>query len=360
MSEDFTTRLQLQLREVALREERRGTLGRRLAAARYAAPRPATVAWAAAAAAVLAVLVIAGGLRWSREETIAIPRVIDTVPLADSLGTMASGFGSVWAMDSTRGDLLRVDPRTHAILSRRRVGRDAIVNAGAGAVWVLRPPELLRIDPATGRTTGRTRLPLPAGGGVNRIPVDIEMVGDVPWVVSPTGAGRIDPRTGALRQVIRVHGPGTDPFPYFLTAAPDGIWVLTRANRIQRYDAGSGRLAAELPVRLPNAVSLLPTAEGVLLGTRDGEVALADRRDGAIVWQHAVGGNLGGLPLEHAGSLWVPATGLGRDRLVQLDPKTGETRSSTSLPEFGFAGLAIVGRGFWIASPGGKVTVLDR
>ena len=145
MSQDFTTRLQLQLREAALREERRGAFGRRLAGLRYGMPAPAAAAAVALAVLLVAVVVAVGGLRWGGEEDIVSnPKVIGNVPLADNLGFLAPGFGSVWVADAKRQVLLRVDPRTRAVEAQiptggdsNALGGDPIVNTGAGAVWAI-------------------------------------------------------------------------------------------------------------------------------------------------------------------------------------------------------------------------------
>jgi len=82
MSQDFTTRLQLQLREAALREEQRGALGRQLAGLRYGMPAPAATVAVGLAVLLLAVLVAVGGLRWGHQEDIVSnPKVIGNVPL---------------------------------------------------------------------------------------------------------------------------------------------------------------------------------------------------------------------------------------------------------------------------------------
>jgi len=130
MSQDFTTRLQLQLREAALREELRGPLGRRLAGLRQGMPGPAVLAAAALAAAVVVAVVIAGGIRWGGEEPVAKPKVVANFALADNLGSITSGFGAVWAADTKNLEALRVDPRTHAVTARIRTGGDTNANGG--------------------------------------------------------------------------------------------------------------------------------------------------------------------------------------------------------------------------------------
>ena len=78
MSQDFTTRLQLQLREAALRDERRSPFGRTFADLRHGMPAPAAVAAVALAAVLLAIVVAVGGLRWGGDETVSKPKVIAT------------------------------------------------------------------------------------------------------------------------------------------------------------------------------------------------------------------------------------------------------------------------------------------
>ncbi len=115
MSQDFTTRLQLELREAAMRHERRSAFSR----LRTELPRPPRMAAVAAlAAAVLAALVLIGGLSWHREETITAPRVTETFPVTDTIASMATGFGSVWVTDPSKPELLRVDPSDHKVTGR--------------------------------------------------------------------------------------------------------------------------------------------------------------------------------------------------------------------------------------------------
>ena len=58
--------------------------------------------------------------------------------------------------------------------------------------------------------------------------------------------------------------------------------------------------------------------------------------------------------------IWVHASDVaaGRDRLVEMDPRSGRVLSSTGLPEFGIAGMTFVGRDLWITTPAGKVMIV--
>ena len=370
MSQDFTTRLQLQLREAALREERRGALGRRLAGLRYATPAPAAAAGVALAALLVAIVVAAGGLRVSGDETVSNPKVIGNVPLADNLGTLAPGFGSVWVADAKRRVILRVDPRTRAVQAQiptggdpNAFGGDPIVNTGGGAVWAIaRSPgtdgghRVLRIDPGTNRVTARQTLP------ADQAPLvfSLEMIDGHPWVITARGAIELDAVTAEPGRFVRIDQPAGEPYPLWMMGGPGGeLWVLTREARIDRYDLLHGIRAASLPVRLAGTAAVIPTPEGAVYATRDGELARADAADGRIIWRHRLG-TVVAPPLVVGETVWVHASDMagGRDRLVELELRSGRILSSTGLPEFGVAGMAEVGGDIWLTSPGGRVMIV--
>ena len=368
MSQDFTTRLQLQLREAALREERRSPLGRRLAGVRLATPGPGPVAAVAVLAALVLAVVMVGGLRWGhREAQVSKPRVVADFPLADNLGSMSSGFGSVWVADSKNLQVLRVDPRSRAVTARIRTGGDTnafggdpIVNAGAGAVWAIaRAPSsdgghrVLRIDPATNRITARHLLPAAQAPLVFGLQIDRGR----PWVVTSRGAIGLDPATGRPTSFVRLREQGNDAGPLWSFAADGRLWVLTRDGTLDRYDLGSGRRTGSDRVPISGAQIVVPTDEGLLYGANGGELVLV--RDGREVWRRELGTTVD-VPLVIGGTAWVHAsdTASGRDRMNELDLRSGRVRSSTVLPEFGIAGLATVGDDLWLSTQNGRVTIV--
>jgi hypothetical protein len=368
MSQDFTTRLQLQLREAALRDERRSSLGRRLAGLRHGMPGPAAATAVALAAAVVIAVVVAGGLRWGGEEPVARPKVIANFELADNLAWLTTGFGSVWAADSKNLQVLRVDPRTHEVQARIRTGGDTnafggdpILNSGAGAVWAIaRAPSsdgghrVLRIDPETNRVTARVTLP------ARQAPIvfDIQIVDGRPWVISNAGAIELDPTTARPRGFVSSETPAGEPGPIWSIITGKELWVLTRSSTIDRYDLGSGRKVASDPVPVAGAVGVVPTDEGPVYALPQGELALVNDA-GKAVWRRQVG-DTSTPPLVIGGTLWVHASDMaaGRDRLVELDLASGKPRSSTGLPEFGIRGVTVVGNDLWLSTPNGHVMIV--
>jgi streptogramin lyase len=146
MNDQFETRLQLQLqlRAAAQRVERRGAFGR----LRLALPAAPAVAAAALVAVLLLAVAILGGLRWGNDDVVTAPHVVANLTLADNLGVLDPGFGAVWIADTAKGQVLRLDPRSRQVRARIRVGGEALVTVGAGAVWAVNERNrLLRIDP---------------------------------------------------------------------------------------------------------------------------------------------------------------------------------------------------------------------
>ena len=361
MSQDFTTRLRLELRAAALREERRGVLGR----ARLTLPRPAVLATAAVAAALLIAVVLLGGIDWQREQTITAPAVVASFPVADNLGTISAAYGSVWATDPSSDRILRVDPESHRVTARIDALPDPVVNTGAGAVWVVgfaaqidAPGEVLRIDPATARVTARTRLLTPDGRPFAA--GDVQIVDGTPWITGATGALRLDPSGKRITGYVPIQERDDDPFPRGLAVTRDGLLALRRDGRFERYDLETGRLTGVMPVRLPDARGFGLSPRGPVWIDGEGRIALADPGDrGRIVWDTLPGNGAGSAPFAVGDTLWTHVTTEGEgDRLDAIDAATGEERSQTPLPEFGVAGITQVGDDLWLASQSGTITVV--
>lgn len=178
MTDDFVTQLRLQLREAALREERRGPVAQRVVRARRSLPGAAPAAVALAVALLALAVALGAVVLRGQPEPAARPEVIGTYRVASGLSPLAPGFGAVWTADPIRGQVLRIDVATRRVVARIPVHGDALVSTGAGAVWALAgdlqfagskgPVRLLRIDPATNRVVARIALRPPRADASRR------------------------------------------------------------------------------------------------------------------------------------------------------------------------------------------------
>jgi hypothetical protein len=360
MSDDFTTRLRLQLREAALREERRGRLGRRLAAVR---PRlwPLSLGPVAATAAVLLVLVVAVGLVTTlRPETAAPPpgpRIVADVAVAEALGGSAqAGFGSVWLSASNEGRLLRVDPRTRKVTARIPAGSEVALAVGDGSVWALpndsvgagRP--LLRIDPRTGRIVARIAQRAPGGGPFTGFFV---LAGPRMWLVNGTGALAVDPATNRAVREISIGG-GYQVVDALLRGRE--LWLTTADHRVTRFDARTGRRLGRMPWRTDG--SLVAFADK-LVSVGRGSIALVDPATGRALWPTRMGTELRGGRVSGSRLYVEGADGpTARERVWQLDARTGRIAGAVTMPEFGVVGMVEVGSGAWVLTAGGHAVVV--
>ena len=360
MRDDFVTRLQVQLREAAEREERRGPIRR--------AARSGRAAAVAVAALVLlaAVVVAAGGWLGGGEGAPAGRhglRILSVAQIAPQGGQLASGFGDVWFADPT-GGVIRIDPRTGRVAGHIPAGQDIrMVIAGAGAVWAMGPAgEVLRIDPAAGRV-------------VARLPLGFQDIGtlmiaqDTVWVLVGPELWRIDRARNVVERRVGFMGGGPGP----RSGASDGtsLYGLRPDEIVERRDGRDGHRIASVRVGLPGFVIAAAdgmvflvsddAADGMALRARDNYYAVAAvDGDGRALWQQSLGIVRVNQALAAGRSLWVhgsPPDG-GHDRVWRLDVSTGRVLGSLSLPEDGASGLAAIGDRLWIATPDGRLQIV--
>jgi hypothetical protein len=361
MTEDFTTRLRVQLHEAALREERRGALGRRLASVRALPPATAAGAFAASVAAGLVLVFgvwLAGALR-TEPAAPPGPRVVANVAIGDALGRGATaGFGALWLSDPDRGEILRVDPRTRRVKARIPVGSEASLDVGEGSVWAVAIPPgsfgsgvLTRIDPRTNRVVAR--IPLRRGGG-DLQPGGPVLVGPRVWVIGPNGGVAVDP---ARNRVVADIGVGSGGFQIVDALFRDGeLWVTTSERATTRFDARTGRRLGRLRWR-PDG-QLIPYADKLIeVGARS--VALVEPASGRPLWRWDLGVELHLAELAR-GRLFVEGAppGGGRESVWQIEPHTGRTIGSVAVPEFTVLAMAAVGDEVWLPTAGGRAVVV--
>jgi outer membrane protein assembly factor BamB len=358
MSEEFTDRLRLQLREAALREERRGGFAR---AATAAWTRP-SLAVGSLAAAVAAGLVLVLGL-WmvlsANPETakppVTGPRVLANVQVGNALGFSGRfAYGAVWLTDSDTGQILRVDPRTRRVTARIPAGGEVTMDAAAGSIWAARRlgqgGPLLRIDARTGKIVERIPMRTPGGGafqggyvlaGPSRV-----------WVIG-NEAIAIDPVSNRVVSQIRLGGD----FKVVDAFVSNGELWLTRGDRsITRFDAVSGRRIGR--ATWPAKGFMFPYADK-LVSVGSGRAALVDPKTGRALWTTRIPAQEEHDATIAGGRLLVQGTAAdGREQIWALDPRTGRLVGRTAIPGFSVLRTLTVGRDVWATTAGGKVVIV--
>ena len=151
----------------------------------------------------------------------------EPVGLPGELGALDAGAGRLWAIDCNQGVVYGLDPRRGAVEIRAKLRAGAglgDVAVSAGSVWVSdwAAHAVLRLDPTTGRVTGR----VPAGDQPEKL---ASVAGDI-WV-SDAGAGellRIDASTNRVVETLPV---GVRPAA--VAADTKSVWLLDRDRAIQ-------------------------------------------------------------------------------------------------------------------------------
>jgi PQQ-like domain len=357
MSDDFRNRLRLQLVEAAEREERRGVVARRFADTRRAVPPVSTgrLAMAAVVAAILALAIYELAALRPEPAAPVKPKVVVRFAPAASLGPLVHGFGSAWADDQARGQLLRIDPRTHRVLARIRAPGRAAISAGAGSIWALEGTQpgyelngpLLRIDPRTNRV--RARIPLRTPAGDRFAAWNVTAGDDAVWIVGPGGAFRLDTTANRVAKAI----PFASGYDIGRAAlAANDFWLLAGDRTLIRLDARTGARKATL--RSPIAGNLAAAGNAIIV-VGNAEVARLDPNSGHALWRTPLQTTEDNAVTVTRDLVWIPTAG---SQLAAIDPLNGRVVSMTDLREFGATGLAAVGSDLWVSTAGGHIVVV--
>jgi hypothetical protein len=294
-----------------------------------------------------------------------------SVRLGGEVDGLSAGGGYLWAYVRDTGVLVRVDQRTGQV--RRFVlgawrGMPVVAAAGPRGLWLAdrhsARPDLVLVDPRTGRVAARPRLP----GDCGPITGLAAAYGSV-WILVPGGGVphgwrvlRLDPAADRVSGISAVI-PGTQ-----LTGHTAAIW------------AGSGQIwvTGSMPVivRLdPRTLALHETAAGDVsdglvfggghawaLDTGRPQLAVVDPLTGQVIRTVTT------PPPSTAGDDYVVA-GLGLlwvfrgSRLSQLNPATGHimtsARTDPIAPAF-YSPAVVAGRALWYLAQTGHGIVLDR
>ena len=216
------------------------------------------------------------------------PRVIDRIALGGSLNAAIPAFGDVWINDSSRGDLLRLDPAQRKVLARIHIpdtsgGRSFGLASADGSIWALLGGDnqsgwigpLVRVDPKT--NTVRQRIPLGSLHGLRIIAVGL--VADphqhALWIPATDGAIRIDTRTGTVDR--RALAPKTHLGEISGMGPPsDPLAMIASDGNLLRLDARTGASRATIPLPFARAQVAPASGHSVLLWRPDGTIARFD------------------------------------------------------------------------------------
>ena len=183
--------------------------------------------------------------------------------LGSDVKDLVFGYGALWVAGGNDGTLLRVDPR-HNGIERVPLGKapGAVpqpvfsVRVGAGAVWVMRGNEVLRVDPGREAVTGHYAVTAPQGIGVG--------LGSLWITTNDERILRVDARAMKL-----VYAQDVSHISYFPVVADRSLWVVAIPNldsevpEVWRLDPGTLTQIASIPLprRFPYQLS---SGDGVL------------------------------------------------------------------------------------------------
>lgn len=276
-----------------------------------------------------------------------LERRIETIEVGDKVLAMTYASDALWAtIGFEAGTLVKVDPRTNAVVARVAVGRrPSGVVSFAGMMWVANQnsDNVMRIDPATMKVTDTI--------GVGKTPNHMASgLGSV-WVTSSDGTvSRIDPTT---LDVTTVPAVGQDPMGIVTTATsvfvsdPDG-------HAVKRIDPATNTVVQTLATGI-RASHLI--ADGTTLWATDLDTAsvvqISTGEDARIVRKIEKIFTLPGRLLRAGPDLWV--TDSKRHELVLLDVSTGNPKPRRiPSPEWPLA-MVEGGGAIWAATFHGSV-----
>jgi hypothetical protein len=185
-------------------------------------------------------------------------------PAAAEIAAVATGLGSVWALDAQRGTLYRIDPGRNAVARSVPLGTSRAYNIwiGAGSVWVVDDGagELMRIDPA-GRAIDR----IAVGDG----PSDLVFEGGSAWVVNHRDRGLVRVDT-ATRRATRLRTLPADA-PERMVRAGGSLWITGRGTDLLRVDETTGVVLQTVDVDA-SGIDLVAAGDSIWIPTRSAAV----------------------------------------------------------------------------------------
>ena len=287
------------------------------------------------------------------------------------------GKGNLWVVDTATGELCRVELASgrKTVVAKLRTALDNLAIAPEGTIYVsnMADNSVESIDPATGAVKVLTR-------GALAVPSGVKVAGGTLWVADIFSHRKVDLASGAVSDVMRMHGDGVVmEYPFAVGVSADRVvlasWFTGTVQLLDRrtnktlamshgwkapYDALPMADGSVLVIEI--ATGNLTRASGADLATRKvvasglaGPVQMAPGLDGKVYVTEAAG-NLVRIDLAD-GSKSVVASGLALPegvaqtpwgtfivaeaaaaRLVEIDPASGTRRTVAENLPIGRAG----------------------
>lgn len=289
----------------------------------------------------------------AREPDASRSAVVARLTVSGDPDRLAIGFGSVWVPDDIAGRITRIDAENHAVVGHIRARSPSTVSVGLGAVWANAHGELLKIDPGHNRVLARVPFETPDGAPYKTF--DIYSRQGTIWLVAPRRAARVDPRTLTVRGWT-VLGEGFVEVTSS-AATSSGLWTLTTAGRLERYDWRTGARTDSVPAPVNAPTTIVASRRDVLVLNAVGDVARVDASTARPSWRIT-------LPV-HPGAagaaddrLFVKGsdTSRPRDLLLAVDIRTGHTLARSAMTDLGSDGpIRVAAKEVWMTAYGGKV-----
>lgn len=189
-----------------------------------------------------------------------------SVRLHGPVTAVASGFGSIWALEG--GTLVRLNPKTAKVSKRIALNVAAAYNIwmGGGSVWVAadQGASVARVSPQTNRVVAR----IEAGDG----PASMAFDGGTAWVVNhrDTTINRIDLATNGS-SLLTTLGGVNDRAPERMTFSRGSLWVTGRGTDLLKVDPGTGQIERTIEIGA-SGIDLVAAGDDLWIPTRSDAV----------------------------------------------------------------------------------------
>jgi hypothetical protein len=191
-------------------------------------------------------------------------RTLKSFRLGAPVIAVASGLGSIWAVDSS-GTLYRINQTTAKLVKRLSLPVSAAYNIwiGGGSVWVAddQGAQVVRVAPRTNRVVAR----LAVGDG----PADMAFNGDSAWVINHRDRvlSRIDLGTNRAGRVAVLPGDA----PERMVWARGSLWITGRGTDLLKVDPADGSVAATIEIGA-SGIDIVADGDDLWVPTRSAAV----------------------------------------------------------------------------------------